>query len=518
MKFPYKKAIATLLSFTLTITGVIPAHAQNVTAPPTCYPDSNTMGGLTPACAAVKKAGVNFAYPKLSWSEVGVIDLAVSTAPGTVKLARPSDNLAATAAADLGLDEKDVIQAVSLFPTNTPIVMGRYSTWDASLSVDIFKLEKTGTKARMLHATFAPEHGDYWKAAGAYGSATDRKAGALGRNPFEAFKSGTGRFVSISAGAAQVALGHAQRMVQAPVSVMAVVNSNIRPVTTKKSCSMGLQKCVTTKYWLDMDTQWYLGMPVTHANPSQSILPAGYCVTAPATAGSSCSASEFATAGVAFVEQVGGTFNSERATDYIGKETKKSWSLLGILVISFVIGFGASALATAGASLGATAGASSGLAGATGVSAGGLLGATAQAVGMIGQFGTYAAAAAMETALTGGILVGLGGADLGSSMRMGTEPFMSSEVRATAAAVNPKDQSNKYVRAGVTMTKSRTVERLDGSIGPVKSTLIGECGFAGKGSDCQGRSTGMVQRADQILQTDRVQLYREADGRLVDTK
>lgn len=509
MKFPFAKQIASFLSVTVMLTSVMPARAQTQTAAPICYADSATMEGRTANCGAVTKAGQNFAFPKLVWNEVGSVDLSVSKNVGQMPLGKPSQNLASQAAAELGLQEKDVIQAVSTYPTNVPMVFGRYSIWDASLTIDIFKLEKTGTQARMLHATFTPEHGDIWKAAGAYGSTTDIRSGALGRNPFEAFKDGTGQFRSISPSGAQVALGHAQRLVQAPVSVLAVVNSNIRPTTKKKSC--GLKKCITTKYWLDMDTTWYLGVPPGQAHKALAVMPSGYCVTAPGTANATCSASEAVTAGVAFVQQEGGTFSDERVTEFIGQKTKKSWGLLGVLVLTFVASFAMSALLTAMAAPAAGAGATVTV-GTSTVSSGGLLTSLGQFAGQIGSFSTYASAAAMETALTAGVLVGVGGADLNSAMKPGAPGFTSSQTSAIAAAVNPNDQGDKFVRKGIEMTRPRTVGKLDDTLAPVKNTLVGQCGISGKGSDCAGRSEGIVQRADQLMTTNQMQLYREADG------
>jgi hypothetical protein len=266
-----------------------------------------------------------------------------------------------------------------------------------------------------------------------------------------------------------------------------VVNSNIRPTTKKKSC--GLKKCITTKYWLDMDTTWYLGVPPGQAHKALAVMPSGYCVTAPGTANATCSASEAVTAGVAFVQQEGGTFSDERVTEFI--------AMSALLTAMAAPAAGAGATVTVGTST---------------VSSGGLLTSLGQFAGQIGSFSTYASAAAMETALTAGVLVGVGGADLNSAMKPGAPGFTSSQTSAIAAAVNPNDQGDKFVRKGIEMTRPRTVGKLDDTLAPVKNTLVGQCGISGKGSDCAGRSEGIVQRADQLMTTNQMQLYREADG------
>lgn len=507
-----KKTISSFVAVAVLATSIGAAQASTplVTAA-TCYTDSATMQGKNPDCGAVSTPGAQFAYPKLTWEEVGSINLNTSPETSQVRLGTPSENLAVQAAELLNVDEAELIQTFKTLPANVPIVLGRYSVWDASLVIDIFKVEKTLDEAKMFHSVFTPEHGDIWKAAGAYAPVSSRRAEALGRNPFEAFKSGTGRFTGLTLEAAQIAVGHAQRYVQAPTSILASISSNIRTTTTK---SGGLRKKITTSYYLDLSTTWYMGVPLSQAHKALAVVPASYCASNPTgAAGTSCSMSEAVAAGVAFVEQKGGTFIADVDTSYLGQRTKKSWGLLAVVLVVFVAGIASSALASyfaTGASVGTGSGAiSSVLGGTTAASGAGMAGPLTGLGIKLGAFSSLGVVgmAATEAALSAAVMVGVGGASLNSAMSIGTPAFLSTEKSFKADPIDLNNQKDEYVRAGIQKSKERTVFTLEESIPAVTSTVQGHC--AANRADCAPGTHGAIPRVSTMVTPTHWKVYRD---------
>lgn len=503
MQRALKSITSFIVSFALAFTGVVPSRAQAQAAPPACFADSTTTSGKNPYCTAVTRGGGSFAYAKLHWEDIGRVSLTVDRMPQLVKVGSASNNLGSAAASMLGLSDADVVDALKVYPNNVPLVFGRYDTLNKSLRVDIFKVERAGQSAVMQHASFTPAHGDYWKAVGAYTSAAVRQAGGLGVNPFSIFTAGdgSGRFDNISLDAALVVVGHAQRLVQAPVSVVATVQTGMDTKVKKWTC--GLKKCIRTTYLAKSDTQWYMGMPESQVQASLAVYPRGWCVGQPSQENASCLVQERVTAGVAFQQQQGGTFSSEQVVKELGSEKKSSWGLLALVIFTFV------AAAIVAMAAPALLGNVAGLSGAAGGSFGGLGTAIAS---QLGFNLTGALAIAGAEAATVGTLAVLGGADLSSAVDF--NGLYNAETNR--AFEQPAAQSDKWARKAQDYARGAVVGSLPSALAPVRRTLIGDCGMQARGAACGTSSQGIVPRADSAVVGDgALTVFREASGQVL---
>ena len=419
---PFLRAVTYLVTASMLFTGM-PAPLPQAMASPLVAECTNVFAaerGYDANCAVRRLSdGTLLAYPKLQWERIS--DAPAVPGPSGAGLAPSQEALALAnrAAVSLKLPSSEVASAVQAFPSNVPLVFARYNPMDMTLSIDLFKVERAvvGGEARagVYHAKFGPGHGDAWRAAGAYAVPAARETGAVGLNPFAAFKSPLGCpvnyvFCNITLSGAQVAVGHAMRYAGAPMSLVAI--NKTRSDTSQTKSGNAFVKKITTTVTGYAKPLWLIGYPAQFQARSASLPMATMCANDPRS--ERCPAYQVASAGVVFEEYEGGTLAGYEDSWELFKETKSGLGWLSVLVVAVVVSFATAGIgAAAGVGVGAAGGA--GAAGAAGVATG-VLGSYAVAAGY--TIGSLAASIAVETALIGSLMA-LGGADLSAGLKFG---------------------------------------------------------------------------------------------------
>lgn len=526
-RYPRLKAlISYVVSVCLVLTGTLPITATAQSA--RCTSSADT--GAESKCAAVRIAGSVVSYPKLDWQFISelpspaVIDAAASLVGTAIN---STGNRSADA---LGVGPSELARMVSTFPSNMPYVLGRYNPLDATLRVDVFKLERTSAngqvKAGLYQAQFGPGHGDMWKAARSYLHPDDFKAGLIpGVNPFAAFKqSGDDNFHSISLSAAQVAVGHAMRATGTPFAMLVVAQPRISQKTTK---SGGWLK-KTTRTWIygHAKPQWFVAQSAATLSRSSTQAVASFCATDPAQ--TTCPAYGTAVSGVSFEEFEGGTFDGTEQMWELDYFQKSGLGFLAMLIIAVVASYAMMGLMTAamgsaaaGAGAGAAAGAGAGAAGA-GAAAGasgammGSWGSLMVQGGLIGGAGTIGGAIAIEAAVIAGGMV-LGGANLGSTFDASLQNllFASPVAKGTMDAPNLSAYEGKLnLELGPRSTGDLAKEP---ALSAVTSTVLGGCTLGSMARDCAGSTdgAGVISRPDEFREQNGVQFMQDTGGRLI---
>lgn len=490
-------------------TVLVALFAQQASAAPYCSVYT-TPGSAK--CAVVNRGYQTFAYPKLDWQRIGSIPLSSLQVPGRDQvtpsaniegLARPSA-LAQASAGYVGVDGAQVAGAAQIPSDGAPVVLAQYSEATHTLVVDIVKIQREGDQAVMYRTRFEPAHGQYWRAQGAYISPTARAQGGIGADPFAAFNDGSDVFVNIAFPAAMTVVGHAQRMAQAPTSVVAFNESSMSQKVTKKKSL--LKTKITTEKWFYNKPRWFVGMPALQANSALALQPPPYCVSNPTLSGSSCAWWDAAKAGVAFQEQQGGDFPQLQDLLAYDKQTKSSinWGVIvGIALAGF--DFGASlALLGGGAALG------------TAITANNLTGNNLQSWGNTYSQG-YVNAASTDTAgaMSGALLrgagvdvtrlTGLGGADFSG----GYNSQSAGEVAASATAV-PAGLSDGFARAGVAQLRALSTGPLATTTPGVRAVMLGNCGLNADARACG--SQGYAPRANNLTSFSYERAYSDNGG------
>lgn len=508
VRFPklFSKALCALLSVSISLTSLLPAQASAQTM--SCNPWS-AENGSDVRCGAMRIGGVPVAYEKLQWTRLSDVAFSSSAAGATATLEGASTvNMANRAALALGLDAERVVNAANMFPANVPYVFGRYNQLDGTLRIDIFKLEKVGVganqRAGIYHAQFGPTHGDYWRAARAYISPASFKSGLQpGVNPFEPYKqSGSDLFVNISFEGAQVAMGHAMRLVGAPLGVFAM--SHNRMSQTVEKGGNAFVKKTTTRIWGHAKPRWFIAQPMNMMQRPSTMQQAAICATSAST--TDCVKYETATAGVSFEEFDGGTLSADEDTWLLDQKTKRGLGFLGALLIMVVASF---ALAALGPALGVSAGTGAGAAGSVTM---GTMGSFLAGQGMVlTQFG----AVFVEVAWAATSLV-LAGANLSSTINMDAGLLLG---RATVqkGEFDPPALGELDTKLNPHLVQ-RVVNPLDASPGNTLSgfreTVVGSCDPGSTLASC-GAMGGMIVRVDQYTETNEVQFVRDNSGLLL---
>lgn len=290
-------------------------------------------GAINEACTNLRAGGINAAMPRIQWTNestdiAGDVQVMLATTQGLDKNTLDGNS----AATVLGLTPDKVAAMAGAFPANVPFVVGRYEPMNKILRVDVFKVEKAmvnGVMSSTLQTmVFSPAYGDYWKAMGTYLSPEQRALGAsVGPNPFTAFATaGDDSFSNISLKGALVAVGHAQRYVGAPMSLMVVY----QPKNEQYSHTSGGIFYKTTTTYVDTYAlpKYYLGLSAG----LQGGLRASFCandVTA-----TTCNNSQVASSGVSFQQMTGGNFLEDRTL--VNRWSRSKGGLTGLTL--FLLG------------------------------------------------------------------------------------------------------------------------------------------------------------------------------------
>jgi type II secretory pathway pseudopilin PulG len=508
----FRKFIATFVAFCLAGTTVlVPTQA---TAMRTCA-DPNAVGANGLLCATQKTTSGDVHYPKLQWTELSAQDVSLSTSGFRFDTPTGSEtdrlnNLAAQAL-DGALAPQDLAAAVALFPTNTPFVLGRYNPMTNELAVDIFKLQKSmqpgGARVRMLHARFAPEHGEHWEAHGAYIDPASHQRGERGLNPFAHYGTND-TFENITLAGAQVAVGHAMRMVQAPFAALATFTPNIR--TEKKTKKSLFKKKVTYIWHGEATPVWYLAMPSHLAKETPTASQPFVCARDPSA--TECPWYEAASAGVTFDTFEGGTLSSTMDTWELKRKTQSGFTFLAMVVVGVVF---SAALIAAAPAIGAMGGAASGAMSGGAVTAGIFTYASAAAGTMFAT--SVVSAVAMEVAFWSAVGF-LAGGNLGSTYSY-PGPFNLTSSKGLAPSASLDELNGKLVDK---IAQNASLDSQPGAsswntLTGIRATVQGSCAFGNTLAQCGASASGIVQRSDQLLEFDSGRFLRDNGGQVLRT-
>ncbi|VTU42614.1 MULTISPECIES: hypothetical protein [unclassified Variovorax] len=512
---PFLRSVSYLVMASLLFTGM-PAPMPKAFAQ--AAPISNCANvlaadqGMDPACSAKRFGSQVVAYPKLQWERIAEVPApTVTTGGGVLPPSTESLAMANRAAIALGVPSSEVTSAVQMFPSNVPFVFARYNPLDNTMSVDIFKLEKGGSgnsvTSGLYHAKFAPSHGNFWKASGAYLDPQRRIAGDTpGLNPFEAFTCpASTTFCNLSVSGAQVVVGHAMRYVGAPLSVLAVAQTRFDQTQTKSGNAF--KKKVTTKVYGMAKPAWLIGYPAQFQARSSTIPMAAYCANDPRA--TTCALYQTASAGVMFEQYEGGSLSAYEDAWLIDQWTKSGLGWLAVLVVAVVLSF---TVAGIGAAVGLNAAAATGAV--TSGVATGVMGGYLAAAGV--TMGSLAMSVAVEAALIGGAMM-LGGADLSGPLKFGYNAIYGQVENVKGYNDPPNyDKNNQLLNMKVVpLTHNEITGNAYGNaLTGFATTFQGTCPPGAALANCAG-ATGVIQHADQYIEQNQVQFLRDNGGKIV---
>lgn len=519
---PLKKLISTLVSVSIAVTSVMPSMAQAQSSLGLCNQFS-AKDGSDDSCAVVPIGGVNVTYPKLQWDFQAEMPLSPKHGGKALETGSETERLANRVALALNKSAEEVATANSMAPSNVPYVLARYNPADATLRIDIFKLEKVmkpgGYTAGMYHATFTPHHGDYWRANRSYISPEALQGGVTpGRNPFAAFaKPGSEVFHDISFEGAKVAVGHAMRLAGSPLGILTHPEARLSS-RTKKSSSF-FKKKVETWVYGHAKTKWYLAQPADILSRSTTLQMSSIC-TSDVTS-TSCPVYEAAVSGVAFEHFEGGTLDSAEERWTLDYQKKSGFTFIGALVIGLALSF-----SVAGALAAVSTG---GLA--TGISAGTVAGGAAGATGLTGTIGAAVLGAAPASSLAGLVSSGFAGALAVESVALGVGIGMTGGASLGSFGAGGMGLLDNVKGAvGVGRAEARSMSKyetkLNGILAPrvagkvhnvsvssapalndFKSTVMGNCELNQRAGACA--NSGILPRIDQYQEMNSYEFVRD---------
>lgn len=506
-----RKALCLVLSASLVATGTLPAiaNAQSFTC------DSYAADrGADARCTAVRMNGIPMAAPKLQWTRLSDMPVQPLHGTETVSLAGRQELLMADKAALLlNVKSSEIASMVSAFPSNVPYVFARYNVLDNTMRIDIFKLEKVSSggtmRAGLYHAVWGPAMGDAWKLNRSYISPDAFKAGAAGVNPFNSFKvPGSDDFANITLEGAQVAVGHAMRMVGAPLGLFSTSFNRFSQETTK-SGGLFTKKTTVTTYG-NVKPRWFIAQPLQFLQRSTTATEAAFCAGDPTT--QSCPRYATATSGIGFEEFDGGTLSALEDKWQVDQQSKTGLSFLGALVLAVVGSFAIVGLMGL-AGIGAAATAST--ASAAGVSVGSMGALVSSVTGL--TFTSTLSAIAVETALTAASMAIVGGANLGSTINLDVGVLLGFvtvskglQVAQNLTALQSKLNAQlapRLVRGDLTQSPGATLSGID-------RTVTGGCSPGLTTTAC-GASSGMITRVDEYLERNEGQFVRDNSGSIL---
>lgn len=500
----WQRGLCTFLSISIAMTllPVRTAHA-NVS---TCDAFAS-VNGTAPDCVGATIGGVPYAAPKIKWERVSELQTSVQTGSDNITGTPESIILANRAAQELGISESDLANFATVYPSNVPYVYGRYNPQDATLRIDMFKLERYTEngipRIGLLHAAFTPEHGNHWLLNRSYISPSAYQLGTSpGVNPFASFaRSGSESFHNISLEGAKVAVGHAQRLVGAPMSLLQLMEVRLSQ-RTKKSGN-AFKKKIEMWVYAHAKPRWFIGQPVQTLQRTSTEPMSAMCATDPAA--SSCPAYATAVAGVNFEEFSGGSLKSNEDTWTIDYKKKSGLGFLGALVLGVLGSFAMAGIMSA-AGFGTAAGATT--AGTAGTTMG-TWGSFLANSGVISSQMSLAGAIAVEAAFVSGSMV-LQGANLGSIIKA-DGGILLGNVQTMNGKLTPGDLSEYGRRANAQVsprTNSSLREMTTGSektLSAFSGTLLGDCPL--NSPNCA--NAGVLPRPDAHVQTNAYKLQKE---------
>lgn len=528
----------------LACVGALTLLAEPVLAGPLCSDMSLARSGRSLTCTVKRIGSTEVGVPKLVWSRLSDSQIQKSLVTGTFLLqGRETELTANRSALALGLDSKSVTAALQTMPSNTPMVVGRYDPNSLQFKVEIMKVEKyveNGVeKAGLFVASFTPEHGDIWASSRYYLSPADRASGTVvGKNPFVGYDKGDSVFHDISFVGAQVAMGHAMRLVGAPNGLFMTTESRI-DMRTETSGNLFTKK---TTYIYDGKVKpvWFIVQPTEFLRGGeQTTMPA---ICANNLSDTTCPLYATATAGVNFERFTGGMLDETEETYELKRQSQRGFTFLGQIAISVALGYGAAYLYSAVAptmqgmftAAGSTAGSAAVSTGTSAVATGATASTAASAAAAVplGGMGTLATnmgwvsamtgaqGLAMEVGFSAASTLALGGAT-GSTYNMRPENMMGF---ASVQRGNAVQDTNEFVG----LLRGHTAGRMVGSglasttsagsgMAGFNTTINGNCALNSTLASCKtaGAQTGVALRADQYIEQPVAQFIRKNSTSIV---
>lgn len=377
----------------------------------------------------------------------------------------------------------EAANVISQLPSNAPFVVGRYAAASGQLVVDIYKVERIGTRTGVYRAAFTPAHGQLWANAGTYKAPGTSGPGA---DPFARFvdASDANVFAGVSFDAVEVIIGHAMRYVSSPFAVLAAATPRTeqRMETTRNS---HLRKTVRVEVSSYLDPKWYIAAPPSFQGEGSS---AAICLHASGT----CTATPYlvAPAMVTFQEWQGGTMPS--TPTYLGQDVftdSSSFKFDNFVVAAYVYTFAAS-------SMQATVQNSSSAA--TGLTA------------ALQSYNTEGASRAItQSPSDAGLYAGMS-----SVLDQGSLSTVQSGYRSSAGTGQIPKQTPSGTLATRFVSQSRQLAILadptNGGMEGVRSYYVGDCSAVKLLSECASpMRSGVLPRADTYVELDAARLYQD---------
>ncbi len=331
-----------LVIFTLVCLGpTTSALAAGYTSTKCDVSNAQVAGNEDPNCFTRKVAGQKVSYPRVNWVLLGAVDAnkdgTSSDFDSMVKLlgsnVQSNNNRSAVLASK---KSNETASSTTLFKGSVPILFARYSPAQSILRIDAFKTEKLSTgKIGVYRAIISPYHGDYWKASQGY-LTQEEKLSNVGLNPMDRFKGGDEYFHNIAVDGTLVALGHAMRLLNAPVGYM--VNAQPRMANWEVDCGSFLRSCTEFHIAGYAKPKWYIA---TLADFQPNGISARICAEETtdkdANGMGTCPNSKLAFSGVTFMELSGGNMPGWEDELYHWTKKVKGWTVLAqALFMAFV--------------------------------------------------------------------------------------------------------------------------------------------------------------------------------------
>lgn len=244
----------------------------------------------------------------------------------------------------LGLGSDVVSKLVMAFPGHAAMVFATYSPENAQLRIRVVKAERQADgRIRSYLGDFTPHHGERWAAQRHYLSASEAADPVrAGRNPFAVFRPADQTdpvFYNIGWSAAQVAVGHAMRLYNAPAGFIAMTDTRWTQVVTRSGNVLRQRVDTTTQAWVR--PRWFVALPVDQQPYG---VQAAICTLPGST---SCpTVEQLAQSGVSVSQWDGGNMPSPEDLLYSWTDSRSGFTVLAFALVTAAFVWVAASVAT----------------------------------------------------------------------------------------------------------------------------------------------------------------------------
>lgn len=255
----------------------------------------------------------------------------------------------------LGLGSDVVSKLVMAFPGHAAMVFATYSPENAQLRIRVVKAERQADgRIRSYLGDFTPHHGERWAAQRHYLSASEAADPVrAGRNPFAVFRPADQSdpvFYNIGWSAAQVAVGHAMRLYNAPAGFIAMTDTRWTQVVTRSGNLLRQRVDTTTQAWVR--PRWFVALPVDQQPYG---VQAAICTLPGSTA---CpTVEQLAQSGVSVSQWDGGNMPSPEDLLYSWTDSQSGFTVLAFALVTAAFVWVAASVATSAGAFGTAGGA-----------------------------------------------------------------------------------------------------------------------------------------------------------------